>query len=65
MNVRNLMTDQEEADLLSEGQAIADQQMLETLLALDPVAREQFDAIAELYSDMPLVDFVQYWRELY
>ena len=59
------MTDQEETDLLSEGQAIADQQMLETLLTLDPVAREYFDSIAELYSDMSLVDFVQYWRDMY
>jgi len=60
------MTDDEEAAILAEGWAIADAQMLETLLTLDPVAHEQFMYIAEhAYSDMPLVDFVQVWRDLY
>lgn len=59
------MTDEEETALLAQGQAEADRQMLETLLSLDPVAREQFDYIAAHYSGMPLVDFVQEWRGVY
>lgn len=60
------MTPEQETALLAHGQAEADRQMLETLLSLDPVAREQFDYIhAHAYTDMPLVDFVQEWRDVY
>lgn len=60
------MTTQEEIALLLQGQGEADRQMLETLTSLDPVAYEQFVYIYEhAYCDIPLVDFVQVWRELY
>ena len=58
------MTDEEEATLLTEGQTIADQQMLETLLTLDDTARDYFDAIYEIHGG-DLDDFVQYWRGTY
>jgi len=60
------MTPEQEAALLAHGQQVADQQMLETLLTLDPVAREQFDYIKDhAYTDQSLADFVQVWRDLY
>jgi len=60
------MTREEEIALIAQGQREADRQLLDTLLSLDPVAYEQFIYIAtHAYSDMPLVDFVQVWRDLY
>lgn len=60
------MTPEQEAALLAYGQQEADRQMLETLLTLDPLAREHFDYIKDhVYTDQTLVDFVQVWRDLY
>jgi hypothetical protein len=60
------VTTQEEIALIMQGQIEADRQMLETLTSLDPVAYDQFIYIYEnAYCDIPLVDFVQVWRELY
>ncbi len=60
------MTREEEIALIAQGQREADRQLLETLTSLDPVAYEQFMYIKDhAYSDMPLVDFAQVWRELY
>jgi len=59
------MTEQEEADLLAQGQAMADQQMLETLLSLNEADRLYFDYVAAHYSGMPLDEFVQVWRDVY
>lgn len=60
------MTTEQEIALIMQGQREADRQMLETLTSLDLVAYEQFMYIKDhAYSDMPLVDFVQVWREWY
>lgn len=60
------MTEQEDAALLAQGQMESDMQMLETLLTLDPVAREQFDYLhMHAYCDQSLADFTQVWREWY
>lgn len=58
------MTPEEEAALLAQGQQLADQQLLETLLTLDDPARAYFDSIYEVRGG-DLDDFVQYWRETY
>lgn len=58
------MTEEEEQVLLAEGQALADQQMLETLLTLNDVDRGYFDSIFEVHGGN-LDDFAQYWRETY
>ena len=60
------MTPEQEAALLAHGQQVADEQMLETLITLDPVAYDQFMYIKDhAYTDQSLVDFVQVWRSLY
>lgn len=61
------MTPQDDAALWAWGQQEADRQMLETLLTLDPVEQEYFDTLAHCYAQdgIPLVDFVQDWREFH